>query len=105
MAETNTTSFELKDWFNADRYRGIAAQLSDISPAFSRKRFLDVTLKGLECRTLMQRLRQTSLAVEASLPGTFQSKVENLRELAPRLEHSFIAIFLCDFVAQYGLHD
>jgi 3-methyladenine DNA glycosylase AlkC len=105
MADTDTPTFELKGWFNAERYRAIARELSKITRSFSTKRFLKVTLEGLENRTLMQRLRQTSVAVEASLPGTFRNKVDLLRELAPRIEHGFVAIFLSDFVAQYGLND
>lgn len=105
MAETEAPAFELKGWFNRDRYRSIANELSTITPAFNAKRFLQLTTEGLDERSLMQRLRQTSLATEASLAGSFRSKVKVLRELAPRIEHGFVAIFLSDFVAQYGLED
>lgn len=105
MADTEAHSFELKGWFNGERYRAIANELSLIAPVFKAKRFLRLTLEGLEDRSLMQRLRQTSIAIEASLAGSFRSKVEVLRELAPRIEHGFVAIFLSDFVAQYGLDD
>lgn len=105
MAETETPAFELKGWFNRDRYRSLADELSAIAPAFNAKRFVELTSNGLEERSLMQRLRQTTLAIEGSLAGSFQSKVDVLRELAPRIEHSFVAVFLSDFVAQYGLDD
>ncbi len=53
----------------------------------------------------MQRLHQCAVAVEAALPGSFREKVEVLHRLAPKIEHGFVAIFLSDFVASYGLHD
>lgn len=95
----------LKDWFNEARYRAIAGELSALAAGFDRKRFLKLTLDGLEARSLMQRLRQATVAVEASLPGSFRSKVGVLRKLAPQIQHGFIGIFLSDFVAQYGLED
>jgi 3-methyladenine DNA glycosylase AlkC len=105
MADTESRSFNLKEWFNGKRYFAIANELSAVTPVFKRKRFLELTMEGLEQRSLMQRLRQTSVAIEASLPGAFRKKVDVLRELAPRIEHDFVAMFLCDFVAQYGLDD
>ena len=99
------TSSQLKDWFDEARYRAIATQLSQIAGGFDRKRFLKLALEGLEDRSLMERVRQTAVSVEGSLPGDFRSKVGVLQKLAPRIEHGFIAIFLCDFVAQYGLDD
>jgi 3-methyladenine DNA glycosylase AlkC len=105
MADTEKRSFELKEWFNDGSYRVIARGLLAIAPAFKTRRFLELSLEGLENRSLMQRMRQTSVAIEASLPGTFRRKVEVLRELAPRIEHGFVAIFLSDFVAQFGLDD
>lgn len=105
MSDSETPPFELKQWFNRERYRSIAKELSLLAPAFKTKHFLELTSKGLEDRSLMQRLRQTSVAIDAALPGSFRGKVEVLRELAPRIEHGFVAIFLSDFVAQYGLGD
>src|SRR5262245_65161913 len=96
---------QLKEWFNEALYRGIARDLGKLASGFDRKRFLQMTLDGLPERSLMQRLKQTSTAIEASLPGSFRNKVDVLRELAPRIQHGFVAIFLSDFVAQYGLGD
>ena len=104
MSDSETSS-QLKDWFDEARYRTIATQLSQIAGGFDRKRFLKLTLEGLEDRSLMERVRQTAVSVDGSLPGSFRSKVGVLQKLAPRIEHGFIAIFLCDFVAQYGLDD
>ncbi|MFN0130235.1 MAG: DNA alkylation repair protein [Verrucomicrobiales bacterium] len=95
----------LKEWFDDARFREIAAHLSEVSPQFSRLRFLDVALDGLAGRSLMQRMHQCAVAVETALPGTYRQKLPPLRQLAPRLDHEFVAIFLSDFVASYGLDD
>jgi 3-methyladenine DNA glycosylase AlkC len=96
-------AFELKNWFDEARYRSIASATHGLDHRFDSERFLKHTLEGLEGRSLMQRLRQTAMAMHESLPGTYLSQIEKLKALAPKLEHSFIAIFLSDFVASYGL--
>lgn len=96
---------QLKDWFDAARYRAIAAELTAITPKFDEKIFLTLTLEGLAERSLMQRLNQCAVAVNEALPGSFQQKVRVLQMLAPKLGHEFVAIFLCDFVAVFGRED
>ncbi|MBE2286501.1 MAG: DNA alkylation repair protein [Prosthecobacter sp.] len=96
---------QLKEWFNEARHRSIARELGAISPRFDEKTFLKLTLDGLAGRSLMQRLNQCALAVNEALPGTFQQKVRVLQKLAPRLGHEFVAVFLGDFVANFGLDD
>lgn len=95
----------LKHMFDAARYRRLADDLAAVAPRFDRRRFLDLTLAGLDDRALMDRLRQTTLACGAALPGTYAEKLATLRLLAPRLGHNFVGIFLSDFVATHGLAD
>ncbi|MFO1451198.1 MAG: DNA alkylation repair protein [Opitutaceae bacterium] len=94
-----------KHWFDADRYRNLAEHLAAIAPAFDHRRFLEITLTGLPERELMDRLRQTAIGCEAALPGSYRDKVEVLRQLAPLVQHTFVGVALCDFVARYGLDD
>lgn len=96
---------QLKDWFDEARHRKIARELSGLTKSFRSGEFLRLTLEGLERRSLMQRVHQCAVAVDAALPGGFEQKVGVLRELAPRLDHSFVSIFLSDFVATFGAHD
>jgi 3-methyladenine DNA glycosylase AlkC len=96
---------QLKDWFNESRYRAIARDLGAVAPRFDRKRFLRSVLDGLEERSLMQRLHQCALAVDAALPGTYRQKVAHLHRLAPSIDHEFVSIFLSDFVATFGQDD
>lgn len=96
---------QLKDWFDEKRYQSLAHELAGFSKPFRKKVFLQSVLDGLEERTLMQRLHQCAVAVDVALPGSFREKVEVLHSLAPKIEHGFVAIFLSDFVASFGLHD
>ncbi len=96
---------QLKDWFDATRYRSLAELLRSATAKFDAKRFLAATLDGLEERSLMQRLHQTAFAADSALPGSFRQKVAVLQKIAPRIGHDFIGIFLSDFVATFGLDD
>lgn len=94
---------QLKDWFDEDRYHSLAELFRSLSPRFDRARFLTATVQGLETRSLMQRLHQTTLALHETLPGGFKNQVAVLKDAAPGIEHNFVGIFLSDFVATYGL--
>lgn len=104
-AESPPPEAAFKHWFNAARYRRIADELSALSPGFNRRKFLALTLEGLEERALMDRLRQTARAYQAALPGAYRDKLDVLRAFAPKVDHAFVAISVGDFVAREGLHD
>jgi 3-methyladenine DNA glycosylase AlkC len=95
----------MKNWFNPARYQTLADELAALAPGFDRRRFLRVALDGLEQLELMDRLRRTTAAFAAATPGDFRRQVAILRELAPRIEHGFVGIWPCDFVATHGLGD
>lgn len=99
------SSPDLKSIFDAARYRGLAAELAALSPAFDSARFLSHALDGLDARELMDRLRRTTEAVHRALPLPYRGQLAVLRALAPRIGHGFVGIFLSDFVAQHGLDD
>ncbi len=98
-------SDQLKDMFNAARYRSLASELTALSPAFNATAFLNHTLTGLSSRELMDRMRRTSTGVAVALPLPYREQLTVLRALAPRIDRGFIGIFLSDFVAQHGLDD
>ncbi|MET0263284.1 MAG: DNA alkylation repair protein [Rariglobus sp.] len=99
------SSYDLKSMFDSARYRSLAAELAQLSPAFDSKQFLAHVLDDLASRELMDRMRRTSSGVALALPVSYREQLVVLRALAPRLGHNFIGIFLSDFVAQYGLDD
>ncbi len=96
---------QLKDWFDEARYRALARMLKSAAPKIDTRRFLALTLDGLEERSLMQRLHQTTLAFEQALAGGLRQKTAVLEKIAPQVEHGFVGIFLCDYVATFGLDD
>lgn len=102
---TTAATTQLKDWFDEARYRAIARELARITPKFDAQRFLQLVLAGLADRTLMERLHQCAVAVDAALPGSFQQQVRVLQQLAPKIGHEFVTIFLGDFVATFGRED
>lgn len=105
MPSESDSPLQLKEWFDATRYRSIAKELASIAPKFNTDIFLKSALEGLEARSLMERVHQCAMAVNAALPGTYQQKVRALQKLAPRIGHEFVTIFLGDFVATFGLDD
>lgn len=104
MPRDTTPAPSLKDWFDEALYRSLAGKLAELHPRFDRKRFLALTLDGLADRSLLQRLRRTSEATREALPLDYRKSLEVLRELAPRIDHSFVTLYLPDFVGLYG-HD
>jgi 3-methyladenine DNA glycosylase AlkC len=59
---------------------------------------------GLEERSILQRLRQGTLALRATLPADYLPALGVLRRLAPLIDHSFVGLMLPEFVGRYG-HD
>lgn len=96
---------QLKDMFDVARYRSLATELAALSPAFDSDAFLTHTLTDLDSRELMDRMRRTSEAVALALPLPYPDQLGVLRALAPRINHTFIGIFLSDFVARQGIHE
>lgn len=92
----------LKEIFDRARLASIADAAAAVSPGFDRDRFMKVATKGLDGLGIMQRMRQTAVALEAALGAPFPRTAGMLRELAPRLDHGFAAIALCEYVALYG---
>ena len=92
----------LKEIFDRARLASIADVAADVASGFDRDRFLAVATKNLDDLGIMQRMRQTAVALEAALGVPFPKAASLLRELAPRINHGFAAIALCEYVALFG---
>ncbi|RYD75767.1 MAG: DNA alkylation repair protein, partial [Verrucomicrobiaceae bacterium] len=103
MAATEAPA--LKDWFDAARFRQIANELVSIDPGFDAERFLTLALVDLEALSLMQRLRRMSECLKSTLPADYRKALDILRQLAPRIDHSFVTLVLPDYVGLNGLED
>jgi 3-methyladenine DNA glycosylase AlkC len=95
-------SFELREMYNPAYYRRVADLLGAEHSGFDRKRFLAIATTGLANLTLIQRMRRTTDAAHATLPGDFPAAVAVLRRIAPGLPSGFTGIWLPDFVGQHG---
>lgn len=100
--DTSESPTALKEMFNAERYRTLAKILSQDVPRFDTKRFLEMTLEGLDKRALVQRLRRTTEALRATLPQDYVKALAYLDKLAPTFRHNFASMTLSDFVGLYG---
>ena len=93
----------MKHLFDEAFYRWTAAELAALHPRFDAARFLAHALDDLAARELMARLQRTAEAFHLALPLPFPEQLVVLQAHAPRVGHTFIAIWLCAFVARQGL--
>ena len=103
MPDTENTA--LKEIFNERRFRDMGLDVKAVYPPFDTRRFLKISLAGLDDLTLMQRLRRMTQALHATLPVDYAQALEVLRALAQRIEKGFATLVLPDYVGQYGLDD
>lgn len=92
----------LKDWFDEARFKSVAGHLAEIHPDFDRRKFLKLALTGLDELSLLQRMRHMTVCAHETLPKDYPETLEILRELAPRIDHSFVTLFMPDYVSFYG---
>lgn len=92
----------LKEIFDRARLTHIATETAALSPAFDTKRFMALATDNLDALGIMQRMRQTATSLHATLPPDFDTAVDILSALAPRINHGFASIALPEYVALYG---
>ncbi|PTY04798.1 DNA alkylation repair protein [Opitutaceae bacterium EW11] len=92
----------LKELLGEKPHRVLADALPKVYPAFDKKRFLALTLTGIEERSLMQRLRRATEALRETLPSGFPAAVKVLRDVSVQLPRSFANLVYPDFVGLYG---
>ena len=92
----------LKEIFDRARLGHFARETATIAPGFDAERFLSLATDNLDALGIMQRLRQTAVSFQATLPTDYGEALEILHALAPRINHGFASIVLPEFVALYG---
>ncbi|UUZ63330.1 DNA alkylation repair protein [Polaromonas sp. P1-6] len=95
----------LKEIFDANRFRHVAAETTAVYPRFDTARFLALSLPGLDTLTLMQRLRRMTESLHATLPSDYKKTIGILRKLAPRINRGFVTLVLPDYVGLHGQDD
>ena len=79
MSASETSA--LKEIFDARQFRHIARETAAVHPRFDTKRFLKLSLQGLEPLSLMQRVRRTSESLHATLPSDYREAIAVLSTL------------------------
>ncbi|MGE0281945.1 MAG: DNA alkylation repair protein [Rhizobiaceae bacterium] len=93
----------LKEIFDRARLRHFAAETKAIWPAFDDERFVALATDRPDDLGIMQRMWQTAVSLQATLPQDYPAALDVLTALAPRINHGFASITLSEFVALYGL--
>jgi len=96
---------ELKEWFNPVFFQDLGERLAAACPAFDAAGFAARAGRDLDSLSLTQRMTATSVAAQAHLPADFRTAVEILKQVAPAYRGQFAGMFMCEFVATYGLED
>ena len=102
---TDQSAPALKEIFNVERLQHIATEMTAVYPAFNAKGFLKHANAGLAELSVMQRMARVSESLHAAIPLDYPQTLKLLYALAPRLNSSFVSLFLPHFVASYGLED
>ena len=100
---SDTPAPALKAMFDQARLQHIAAQVKVVHPRFDTARFLSLATANLDALSLMERLRQTTTSLHATLPNDFSDALAILKAVAPRIDHAFVSMILPDYVACHGL--
>lgn len=95
----------LKHIFDRARLATFGADTKAIWPAFDQARFIALATDNLDALGIMQRMRQTAQSFAATLPDDYDKALGILEELAPRIQHGFASISLCEFVVLRGRKD
>jgi len=96
---------ELKEWFDAAFFHGLAATVKAQHPPFAEQVFLEEALAGLEALTLMARLERSAALLAAHLPDDYDAALEIVLAVTPHYNGHFRALVGPAFVAHRGRHD
>lgn len=104
MAE-NQYPAALKDIFDRARMQRFANETKAVHPAFDAERFVELATADLDALGIMQRMRLAAEAFDRTLPEDYETALDILGRMAPRIGHGFVAITLCEFVVLRGMDD
>lgn len=92
----------LKELFNRDFYHQFANEFSKIDPSFEVEAFIQSVTKGLDERSLNERMRNTSVVLKDFLPADYEQSIELMRKVIPNLKKGYTTLIFPDFVSQFG---
>ena len=88
---------------NEAHMAALASYLKTAHRKLNEKQFVKDATTGLDELELKARMAHVVTVCHKHLPQDFQKAVAILRKIGPKLENTFLAIFLSDYVGQYGL--
>lgn len=96
---------ELKEMFNLKYYENLAIEFHKAATAFNIQQFIETVTKGLENRSLNERLRFTTLTLKNHLPQDFNEAVQLLNAVIPNTSKGYTSLIFPDYIGQFGIHD
>jgi 3-methyladenine DNA glycosylase AlkC len=94
----------LKEMFNRDFYKRLAAAFSKVDRNFNSQKFFNDVTHNLEALELNGRMRNTSLVLNKHLPASFKKSVQILKQVIPSMNPGYTNLLFPDYVGLYG-HD
>ena len=94
----------LKDMFNREFYKQLAAELHKANKHFHPDKFVKDVTVNLQHLSLNERLRNTSVVLKNHLPTDYKKAVEILSTTIPHINKGYTTLVFPDFVGLYG-HD
>jgi 3-methyladenine DNA glycosylase AlkC len=98
-------AWELRNWFDAAFFRGLAGAVAGQHAAFDRRRFVREATDGLEALSIMERLDRTADLLGRHLPPDYATALGIVMAVVPHYDGQFRALFGPTFVARHGRHD
>lgn len=95
----------LKNMFSKKFYERLAIEFNKTEPCFNTKGFLKDVMKGIDDRSLIQRMRHTTICLNNYLPSDHKQAVAILLKVAPKFSSHFTAFLFPDYIGVYGLND
>jgi 3-methyladenine DNA glycosylase AlkC len=102
---TEQQNTALKEIFDRDRIRKFASDARSVWSDFDEERFFVFATENLDDLGIMQRMRRVAEAFSATLPDAYPEALLILASVAPRIQHGFASIVLCEFILIRGFSD
>lgn len=91
--------------FNKKFYERLASEFKKVEKKFSSEKFIKDVTKGIDERSLMQRMRHTTITLHDHLPADHKKAVDILLQVAPEFRSHFTSFLFPDYIGVYGQND
>ena len=95
----------LKEMFNAAYYTRLAAAFRKTYGAFPSDQFQEDALRGIDPRSLNERMRHTAITLRQHLPQDYKKAIEIMQSVISDTPRGYTNLLFPDFVGLYGRTD